>query len=181
MSYREIQSAFEKIPGLTQVLHRGDQLGPWQVLHPDDADRFRQADDNAVVLRAQIEGTRILLLSDLGKPGQNALLERGADLRADLVVSGVPAQSEPLADALLDAIQPRVILISDSLYPATARASARLHERMESRNIPVFFTAEAGAITISFPRGEWELRSSKGVIFSSRKSAAAVVNATKGP
>jgi beta-lactamase superfamily II metal-dependent hydrolase len=110
------------------------------------------------------------LLSDLGKPGQNALLERGLDLRADIVVSGVPAQSEALADSLLDAVHPRAIVITDSLYPATARATRKLREHLESRNLPVFYSSDLGAITVKLRGGEWELRSMERVLFSSRQS-----------
>ena len=37
-----------------------------------------------------IGGQRILLLSDLGRPGQDALLQRTPDLRADIVITGLP-------------------------------------------------------------------------------------------
>ncbi|HEY2952371.1 MAG TPA: hypothetical protein VGK40_07305, partial [Verrucomicrobiae bacterium] len=128
------------------------------VLHPDDTDRFPQADDGALVLCADIHGTRILLLSDLGKPGQNALMKRNADVHAEIVVSGLPAQGEPLADALLDAIQPRVIIVTDSEYPATARAGHALRERLARRHIPVLYTSESGAVTIEVRARTWRLR-----------------------
>ena len=37
---------------------------------------------------------------------------RGADLRAEVVVCGIPGHSEPLGDPFLDAVQPRVIIVS---------------------------------------------------------------------
>src|SRR5262249_43315360 len=44
-AYREIQADLSRIPGLTRTVRRGDHLGPWEVLHPEDQDRFPQADD----------------------------------------------------------------------------------------------------------------------------------------
>src|SRR5439155_145769 len=99
-AYRDAVQSFRQMPGLTRTIRRGDRLGPWTVLHPADQDRFSQAGDNAVVLVGDLEEVRVLLLSAVGKPGQNALMERHPDLRADIVVSGVPLQSEPLAEAL---------------------------------------------------------------------------------
>jgi beta-lactamase superfamily II metal-dependent hydrolase len=156
--YRETVRHFEKTPGLASSVKRGDRIGSWTVLHPDVRDRFPQADDNTIVLRGELEGVRVLLLSDLGKPGQNALLERTADLRADIVVSGIPVQTEPLADALLDAIQPGLIVITDSEYPATQRASPKLRERLETRGVPVLYTREAGAVTLRLRDRRWEAR-----------------------
>ena len=166
-NYRRLIGQFEQIPGLTRTLQRGHPLGPWTVLHPEDTDRFPQADDGALVVRADLNGTRILLLSDLGKPGQNALMKRNPDLRADIVVSGLPARGEPLADALLDAIQPRIIILTDSEYPATARASRVLRERLARRHVPVLCTRECGAVTIEVRGPTWRLRAMRDIQINS--------------
>ena len=62
----------------------------------------------------------ILLLSDLSRSGQSTLLSRYPDLHAELVISGLPFGSEPLGDPLLEALNPRTVIITDSLYPASA-------------------------------------------------------------
>ena len=161
-AYREAIDQFSSRTNLLQTVNRGEVINGWDVLHPEATDRFPQADDNAVVLRADLRGTRVLLLSDLGKPGQNTLLGRERDLRSEIVVSGIPTQTEPLAEALLDAIQPRLIVIADSVYPATARASRKLRERLATRNIPVIFTSETGAVTIIFGEKSWAIQSASG-------------------
>ena len=74
----------------------------------------------------------------------------------------MPTQTQPLAEALLDAIQPRLIVISDSVYPATARASRKLRERLAMRNIPIIFTSEIGAVSLIFKEKCWEVRSAVG-------------------
>ncbi|PYM15292.1 MAG: hypothetical protein DME18_04700 [Verrucomicrobia bacterium] len=152
--------------GLRQV-NRGDPFGNWTVLHPEAQDRFPEADDNAIVLRAKFHGIRVLLCSDLGRPGQRALLERESDLRAEVVVCGVPARGEPLGDALLDAVQPQVIIVSASEVPAQERASKELRERLERRGIPVFYTSDDGAVTITLRPKSWEVRSMRGKRVSS--------------
>jgi len=154
-AYRETVNHFSKTPGLAQIIHRGDTLGPWEDLHPDDSDRFTQSDDSTVVLRGDIEGVRVLLLSDLGKRGQNALLNRSPNLRADILVSGLPNQSEPLAEALLDVLQPQLIVITDSEYPASQHASPRLRDRLAVRRVPVLYTSDTGAITLVLAEGRW--------------------------
>jgi len=163
-SYREFHQRLQVTHAPVRTLERGAGIGRWRVLHPEKADRFPQADDGALVLHAEIDGTRLLLLSDLGRPGQNALLSRYPELGADIVVSGMPAQGEPLAEGLLDVLRPQVILVADSLYPATKRASHRLRERLEARGLPVFYTSERGALTVELKERNWRIGTATGLV-----------------
>jgi ComEC/Rec2-related protein len=166
--YRQIIERFSRPPPILRTISRRDSVGSWTVLHPERDDHFAQADDNALVLLGNLGGTRVLLLSDLGRPGQTALLERAPDLRADIVVSGLPAQTEALGDSLLDAIRPRLIIVVDSEFPVTERAGAKLRERLAKRGVPVIYTREAGAVTLEFRGGKWELRTINGRRMRSR-------------
>ena len=118
-AYRGIVAEFERPRARHRILNCGDRARCWQVLHPGPGDNFARSDDAALVLLGHFNGTRVLLLSDLGRNGQSALLARTNDLRADVVIAGLPDAGEPLCDALLDAVQPKVIVIADSEFPAT--------------------------------------------------------------
>jgi competence protein ComEC len=166
--YRRILQDYSRSPEKLRTVSRDDQLGRWTVLHPAPGDRFSQADDSALVLSAVIGGQRVLLLSDLGRHGQDALLERTPDLRADIVVTGQPVQLEAIGDALLDAIQPRLIIVADSDFPAAERAKPKLQERLARRRVPVIYTRKTGAATIEWRGHDWELRTMSGVRISSR-------------
>jgi ComEC/Rec2-related protein len=161
-AYRRIVADLEQAPHRHRIIGRGDEAGSWRVLHPGPAQTFPQADDSALVLVGKFHQTRILLLSDLGRPGQESLLASGQDLRADIVVTGLPEQTEPVCDALLDAIRPQILVVADSEFPATKRASPRLCERLAARGIPVFYTRKTGALTISRSPKGWELQSPDG-------------------
>ena len=169
--YRRILKDYSATPEKLRTVSRNDKVGPWTVLHPEPADHFSQADDNALVLSAVIGGKRVLLLSDLGRPGQDALLQRTPDLQADIVVTGLPVQYEAICDALLDAIQPRMIIVADSEFPAAERASPKLRERLARRKVPVIYTRATGAATIEWRKGEWDLRTMSGIRISGRNPA----------
>lgn len=160
--YRELVSRLEEA-GRLRRLNRGDAFGPWRVLHPQAGDRFETADDGALALLGTFHGMRVLLLSDLGRAGQERLLQREADLRADIVIAGLPERSEPLTDSLLAAIRPCVVVVADSEYPATHRAGPRLRERLNRWRIPVLYTRETRAVTLTFQRGGWRLRTQSGI------------------
>ena len=169
-AYRKALEQFRRTPGRLHNISRSDRLGGWMVLHPEASDNFPQADDKTVVLSGTFGRTRVLLLSDLGRPGQEALIERTADLRADIVVTGLPVQTEALGDALLDAIQPRVIVVSDSEFPVSERASPKLCERLAKRNIPVIYARTAGSTTVEFRGNRWDLRTMSGIRITSQNS-----------
>jgi beta-lactamase superfamily II metal-dependent hydrolase len=91
-------------------------------LSPAATNTFPRADDNTLVLLGNFPGAKVLLLSDLGRAGQSALLGRTNDLRADIVVAGLPNEGEPLCKALIDAVQPK---LSSSPIRNTRQIAAR--------------------------------------------------------
>jgi competence protein ComEC len=165
-AYRETVTSFDK-PPRHKVLNCGDTVGNWQVLFPAATANFSKADDSPLVLRGDFRGTKVLLLSDLSRAGQSDLLATTNNLRANIVVAGLPTEGEPLCDALIDAIQPRAIVIADSEFPATRRASHALHERLERKNISVFYTRTAGAVKIITDKTGWRLQTMDGQEFQS--------------
>jgi competence protein ComEC len=174
--YRQIIDSLEATPGRRQVVSCGDSFANWTVLHPDPTNHFARADDNALALCGNLQGIRILLLSDLGRAGQEALLERNADLHADIVIAGLPEQSEPLNNALLDAIRPELIVITDSELPSTRKASHTLRERLAQHNIPVIYTSDSGAVNISLRQNRWEATTVDGPRWSGAVSPAATLD-----
>jgi competence protein ComEC len=166
-AYRDAMNVFDRRPGWVRSINRNDRIGPWTVLHPNPTDHFLQADDGAVVLFGTFGTTRVLLLSDLGRPGQNALLDRNQELTADIIVTGLPVQTEPICDALLDQVQPRLVIVSDSEFPVSERASAKLCERLARKSVPVLYTHSTGSATIEFREDKWTVHTMSGAIFSS--------------
>ena len=163
--YRALVARLERTPEKWKRVHRGDRVGLWQVLHPAAADRVSQADDGAIVLFAEIHGVRILLLSDLGRVGQRTLLEREQDLRADIVVTGLPAQGEPLNDSLLQQLQPRVIIVASAEHPISSRVGLKIRKRLSHSGARILCTDEFGAVTVTARPGGCEIHTANGDSF----------------
>ncbi len=161
--YRRALQTFETTPKFLRTVSRNERVGPWTVLHPARDDRFARGDDNALVLYAFLQGTRVLLLSDLGAAGQKVLLERSPELRADIIIAGLPSGgSEPLSEDLVAALHPRLIIVGDADYPVSERARPRLCERLGRAGIPVLYTRACGTTTIDFHPREWRVRTMSG-------------------
>jgi len=171
-AYRDAVTEFEKPPTRHETIQRGDIAGNWRALYPGTTNLFSRADDNALVLLGNFHGPKILSLSDLGRDGQSALLESTNALRADIVVAGLPNEGEPLCAALLEAIQPKIIVIADSEFPANRRAGNALKERLERTKIPVIYTRESGAVKIVADKSGWKLQAMDGQQFKSAASTA---------
>jgi ComEC/Rec2-related protein len=168
-AYNQSVTAFEKPPSRHNVFDIGGAAGCWQVLWPPATNDFTHADDNALVLLGNFSGTRVLLLSDLSSLGQNALLSGTNDLHADIVIAGLPSKDDPLSDALADAIKPHVIVIADSEFPATRRASRTLKDRLGQRGTPVLYTRESGAVKITVNGTGWNVRGMDGPEYSGKR------------
>jgi competence protein ComEC len=160
--YRRLVDQWQAAARRFDAVSAGQQIGRWMVLHPAMLDPFQQADDNALVLRGELGGQSVLLLSSLGRSGQDALVQRHPELRAEIVVAGVPARDEPLSEPLLDLVQPKFILVADSQYPATRRASAKLRERLARRGVPVLYCHDIGAVTFEMGNGRWKVEDAEG-------------------
>ena len=154
--YRDYLAHYDQAHGIHQTLRLNDTVAGWTVLHPGPADNFSHADDNALVLRGTFFKSTLLLLADLGREGQSALLNRTNSLRADVVIASLPSQGEPLCQPLLEAIQPQLIIIADAEYPVPRRAGARLKDRLATSGIPVIYTRNSGAVTLVARPGQWE-------------------------
>jgi competence protein ComEC len=168
-AYRRTIEDLKRSPGRLRQLVRGDRLGPWTVLHPAEGDQFTQADDNVIVLRGDFHGIRVLCCSDLGRLGQSTLLDRGVDLGADILIAGMPNAGEPLSGRLLDAVLPRGIIVSAGRYPGSERASAALRLRLAQRAVPVLFTSDVGAVTVTLRPQGWEIRTMSGGRYSGER------------
>ncbi len=158
----------EESPSRLRFVTAGQSIWNCVLVHPGGHEPFPQADDNATVLLGEFEGVRVLLLSDLGAAGQNDLLNRNPTLKADVIVTGMPQSSEPVAAMFLEAVQPQLVVLSDTVFPAHRRAGRLLRRRLLHARIPVVYTSDHGAVTMSFGHGRWKLETLDGTRLEGR-------------
>ncbi|HEV2695138.1 MAG TPA: ComEC/Rec2 family competence protein [Verrucomicrobiae bacterium] len=157
--YRKTVAAYQR---RQKLMKYGDTIGQWRVLFPDSTNSLAKADDKPLILLGDFSGTKILLLSDLSRKGQSDLLAHTNDLHTDIVVAGLPDDGEPLCDALIKAIHPKLIIITDCDMPPQYRASEALKERLAQTKIPVFYTRDTRAVKITTDKNGWKLTTMDG-------------------
>ena len=146
--YRQIVRDLETTPERWRVVAAGDDVCGWNVLHPAANEDFSRADDESLVLSRRFAGRTVALLSELGRFGQAALLNRGGELKSDVVFAGVPTDGEFLRPALIEALRPKVLVLAGN----DGRVFRAIRE-LRSRATNVIAAAEERAITLSV-RGE---------------------------
>jgi beta-lactamase superfamily II metal-dependent hydrolase len=162
-AYRRVEADLARLPGGWRTVQAGENVAGWTVLYPGEGDKFASADDLALALQQNIKGYSVLLLSSLGRNGQDLLAQRHPELRAEIVVAGLPQRDEPLSEPLLDLLQPKLVIIADSEFPATRRAGSKLRERLARRSgLRVIYCRDAGSLTLFVRAGGWKLRDAEG-------------------
>jgi ComEC/Rec2-related protein len=126
----------------------GDNVAGWRVLHPARGDRFSVADDGAVVLQQTLADLRVTLLSDLGKGGQSAWLNRDEEFASDITIAGLPRAGEPLGESLFTEMHPGFVLVASADYPVQERVKPATRSRLERGEATVWFSEDAGTVQV---------------------------------
>lgn len=171
--YRRIADQLLTEKAVIQRLESGNEFEGWTVLHPPAEFKASKADDGVLVLKSAIHGTKILLLSDLSREGQRQLMEAWSaeELRAEIVVTGLPGEGEPLIADLLQRVQPELIIVADSERPVSRHAPDELLARLRQEGRRVFSTSEIGAVKLRFDAKAWEATDPGGkILLRSRTS-----------
>jgi competence protein ComEC len=115
------------------------------------ADRtFKHSPENnsSVVLRAGIGRWTSLLTGDVERDAEEMLAER--DVRADVLKVGHHGSRTSSTPALLDAVHPRIALISCGLHNTFGHPHASVVESLRSRGIHTWRTDRNGTIDVDF-------------------------------
>lgn len=122
---------------------RLDVLGPQATLHDTRSD----PNNDSLVLRATVNGTRILLPGDAELEEQQELLDAGVDLRADVLK--VPHHGSAYSlPAFLAAVRARVAVVSVGLHNDYGHPSPVLLTELARLGVPLRRTDQDGDIAI---------------------------------
>ncbi len=141
------------VPGAAlRLLWAGERrtVGRWRLtaLHPPVGER-RGDNDRSLVLLAEAEGARVLLSGDVEAWAEHGLLARhGKHLRADVLKVAHHGSRTSSTEAFLDAVRPRLALISAGPDNPYHHPSSVVLERLAERRIPTLRTDRHGMIRV---------------------------------
>lgn len=122
----------------------------FELLHPDSTDRGSENDMSCVLRVTVAGGQSLLLLGDLERRGERALLRRGL---APATVITVPhhGSSTSSSEALLRALQPALAINSHAAFGRFSLPHHTVAARYKALSIPLVSTAFHGGITLQLP------------------------------
>ena len=149
---------------------RWHRAHPGETMHIDDVAITTLAPDSSwaaslddanlasTVLLVHIGGRRVLFTGDAEGPEEDWLLEHYADsLRADVLKVGHHGSRTSTTPAFLDAVHPRIALISVGAHNAYGHPDAEVIEELNASRIAVARTDRLGTVVLRFTRSGIEL------------------------
>ena len=106
------------------------------------------ANDDSLVLRLDWRGLSLLLTGDLGPRGEALLLERAGPLRAATLKVAHHGSRSSSGAALLDAVRPRLAVISVGARNPFRHPSPEVLARLEAAGARVYRTDRDGAVIV---------------------------------
>jgi competence protein ComEC len=113
-----------------------------------------KVNERSLVLRAEAFGRRVLLTGDAGREAEREMLDRwpAADLRADVLKIGHHGSNGSTSDDFLDAVSPRLAVVSVGVANPYHHPSPGLLARLAAHRIPLLRTDRSGEIVLSFDK-----------------------------
>jgi len=164
-SYRRaVHAALESTGKGKALVVRGDvlTLAPGvvlRVLFPPEGFHASRADDQALVLRLDVAGRRILLSSDAGFLTENWLLENGPaeELRSDCWIKQMHAKDFSGTPDFLKAVGPVTLVASSTPFPPEEQVKEEWAAQVEALGIRLLRQDRTGAVRITLDRdGTWQ-------------------------
>jgi len=120
-----------------------------EIIHVPKSDGANMlADERVAIFRIHWRGWKILMMADAGLGTEEAMVESGKDLTADVIVAGRNRHTASLGDELLDAVQPKAVVVSHSEFPVEERFPPDHEAYLKSRGIEVLNQRDWGGVTI---------------------------------
>jgi competence protein ComEC len=131
-----------------------------RILFPPADFQGDRADDQALVVQLLVFGkSRVLLMSDSGKPTEDFLRSTVPDLRSDVIIKGQHHTGLSGTEEFLDQVRPEAIIATSRDFPDSERIKPEWAEQLGKRGIKLIRQDETGAVQLRLFRDRWEATS----------------------
>jgi competence protein ComEC len=104
--------------------------------------------NDSVVLRLVYGSVAVLLTGDIEQAAENALVESGVNLRADVLKVPHHGSKTSSTEAFIDAVQPRCVVISVGERSRFGHPHAAVVNRYVERGVRLLQTGRDGTVTV---------------------------------
>lgn len=125
--------------------------GSWGevLLSAQDGQLGSLADDRAMVIRLYWKGWKILFTGDAGGISEDALLESGIDLAANVIVAGLHESDFSLTEPFVAAVNPQAIILASPAGSEMDRLRDHQKKSWERKGIRLLDQRVTGGLTVT--------------------------------
>ncbi|SNZ03924.1 competence protein ComEC [Natronoarchaeum philippinense] len=150
-THEEYLDAVERYDVQLIRAHEGDEVpiegAEADILHPPADSELEALNANSLVVHLEHEQVGFLFTGDIGAEEERQLAaEYGDDLSATVYQVGHHGSYSSSSDALLDAVQPSVAVVSSAYDSPYGHPDDEPLERLAARNVDTYWTALHGSI-----------------------------------
>lgn len=161
-SLRPVRSLAEEHPSIVLPATPGASLLGWKLLHPKQPSDWTLADDRCQAWLGSMAGYNILMLGDLSSAGRRTLWNQFPLDKVDIIQFGWSSISDPPSAETLALLQPRLVVITDSLFPASERQNRHWQRHYREAGLSVWSLSETGTVTLKATPKGLELKTAAG-------------------
>jgi len=144
------------LPGDIEHIGKNTKI---RILHPPPGEAARLADDQCIVAHLDMEGFRILLMSDSGAATEDALVRQHGDkLRSDVVIIGRHGEDIAATETFLRAVRPAVIVLNRADPFREGSDEPALRTRLAATGAEIFDQEQCGAVILTATRQGLDVR-----------------------
>ncbi len=115
---------------------------------------WEDLNDASLVLRVSVDGMTVMVAGDAERGLEEFAVNRGFDLRADILQVNHHGSSSSTTAKWLDAVRPKIAVISCGENNAYGHPAKTVLDRLRDRGVRVFRTDRDGTVTMH--GGKWE-------------------------
>jgi competence protein ComEC len=131
------------------MIDLGNGVNAEVLLSPHDQTIGAVADDRCLVFMIHWKNCKILWLGDAGRLSEQALLESGIDLQADLIVAGLHQSDFSLTKPFIDAVSPQAIIIPRLAGSKMDGPRLEQIERLRNTDLKIIDRQQTGGLTLN--------------------------------
>ena len=129
------------VPGTKYPMGDGEFI----ILAPNSSN-YDDVNDYSVVIKFQYKDTAFLFTGDAGFESEHEMIEKGYELKADLLKVGHHGSKYSTSEKFLNAVQPRLAVISVSKDNEYGHPAPETIARLRQAGIEIYRTDEVGTI-----------------------------------
>lgn len=136
------------------------EIGPFfiETLHPQPNEQLDDQNDESIVTRITVNGVSMMTSGDASYYVEDEIVQNNNQLTSEILITGHHGSSDSTGRNWLNAVDPEIAVYQADLNNQYGHPHDELINRIEDKNIPLYGTAENGAITFSInENGQYDM------------------------